>query len=163
MKAFANIQLIPLDGVVRFGRGVDAFGKPYEGLAGFRFVNGEVAEIVGMAKRGDFSRSDHDEIVREFDKIGKRVQYDRRNKDGTFNRRVTVANHPKVGSEKKDKDGKPDQDEVLANAEHFIKLGRKKNKDGSRKLHIIPISENPSPDNPGYDRLTFDRKIDDRD
>jgi hypothetical protein len=85
----AVIQLIPLDGVVRFGPECDEFGKPYAGLAGFRFIDGGV-EIIGMAKHGTFTREDYNEIVSAFGDIGRHVKYDRRDGVGKLKRSVTA-------------------------------------------------------------------------
>jgi len=64
------------------------------------------------------------------------------------------AKHPHAGREKKDADGKPNQGEVISNVQHFLNLMKQ------GKCHVIPISEAASPDNAGYDRLVFDRKLD---
>jgi hypothetical protein len=87
----AVIQLIPLDGVVRFGPECGEFGKPYAGLAGFRFIGDNGVELIGMAKCGKFTRADYDAFARAFAEIGKVPVYERRNKDGSFNRRITTC------------------------------------------------------------------------
>lgn len=72
---------------------MDRFGKRYTGIAGFRILDDGLAEVVGMVKRGKFNRSSYEEIIREFDKIGKKVKYDRRDESGNLKRSVTMGKH----------------------------------------------------------------------
>ena len=164
-------------GVVRAGpEGWTVFEDLYVKACPFKVRNiepfGRVAILIGFVSRGDADLFPYLRAsAREFASLGICTRWERLRKRGagatvdTFtidlsgDLHMTKDNkhgkHPKMDDIQKNKDGKHDQKAIIQGVKHFLKLHE------DEKLEIIPISETDSPDNPGFTRITFDRKIDD--
>lgn len=158
----AYIQRVKLDGLIRAGEGCEKYGDPYEQISAFKELPGGVIEIVGLCTtcphcgKGSLRPQHVKATHRAFSDLGFTVEWDRANhkprrikmtKDNPHGKHPTMADIPKA------KTAKHDQNAIIKIAKHFLKL----HEDG--KLEVIPISEIDSPENPGFTRVTFDRKI----